>query len=321
MSAADAPVPLAAPSAWPVESVAYHQFYRTPRLRWWRPVVAFLLAAALWLMLLLVLVVPAIMADGVPETGVAGLGPWAFLANNLWLALAVPVAMLTQWAVFGQRPRWLSSVAGGFRWAWFGRSVAVVLPVWVVLLGVQYLLAPPDDLRVREYTVLLAVGILLTTPFQAAGEEYLLRGLLPRLVGAWIRNPAGSWAASTTVSSLAFTALHFAADPWLNLYYVAFAVAASWLVWRTGGLEAAVAVHVVNNMLSEVILPFSDIGDVFNREVGTGDPTVLLNIGALGLVAGLLAVRGRRAGLQTHSVPARPEMPSGPGWPAGSRLG
>lgn len=288
--------------ALPVVPTAYHQFFRTPRSRWWRPVLGLVLATSVWLMLSLVITVPALIADGTVAGPEARIGPWGFLANNVWLGLAIPVAMLTQWAVFGQRPRWLSSVAGGFRWAWFWRCVAVVAPLWAVLLAVQFALAPPDDLRVREYTVLLAVGILVTTPFQAAGEEYLLRGLLPRLVGAWISGPVGAWLASTVVSSLVFMALHLADDPWLNAYYLVFGVAASWLVWRTGGLEAAVAIHVVNNMLSEVVLPFSDIGDVFNREAGVGDPTLLMNIGVLALAAGLLALLARRAGLQSRAA-------------------
>ena len=41
------------------------------------------------------------------------------------------------------------------------------------------------------------------------------------------------------------------------------------LAYRTGGLEAPVALHVVNNLASEVSLPFIDIGDIFNRSAGT----------------------------------------------------
>ncbi|MER2134496.1 MAG: CPBP family intramembrane glutamate endopeptidase, partial [Arthrobacter sp.] len=36
-----------------------------------------------------------------------------------------------------------------------------------------------------------------------------------------------------------------------------FAVAAGWLTWRTGGLEAAIALHVVNNL---VVLALGAVG-------------------------------------------------------------
>jgi hypothetical protein len=35
--------------------------------------------------------------------------PMMFLAFNLSLAAQVPLALLLQWAFYGQRPRWLSS--------------------------------------------------------------------------------------------------------------------------------------------------------------------------------------------------------------------
>ena len=295
--------------ALPVEERGYVAFYRTLRWRWWKPIAALAMAGVIWFVIQVVISVPALLieSDGVLPTdpGQFKIGPITFLANNIAIALAIPVAMLTQWAVFGQRPRWLSSVTGGLRWSWFWKTAAVVVPVWVLMVGVEVLLAPPEDVRWRDYTVLMIVGILLTTPFQAAGEEYIVRGLLMRLTGSYFRNEVVGLVVSTVVSALAFMALHMAQDIWLNIYYLAFGVVASLLVWRTGGLEAAVMIHIVNNLVSEVMMPFTDFSDMMNRQAGTGSPWILVNVAVM--VAAALGIDwlARRDKVQRTAAPDR----------------
>ena len=50
------------------------------------------------------------------------LTPTLLLAVNLSNAASIPLSMLLQRAFFGQRGRWLSSVAGRFRWRVLGRA-------------------------------------------------------------------------------------------------------------------------------------------------------------------------------------------------------
>lgn len=299
----------------PVEERSYSGFYRAPRWRWWKPILAVLLTVVLFLVFSLVFTVAGLIADGVDLAGLAAdpdnleIGPGLFLANNLALAMSIPTAMLVQWLFTGQRPGWLSSVQGRFRWGWFGTCVAVTLPLWIALMVVQTLLTGlPPEVRVRPYTVVMIVGILLTTPFQAAGEEYLMRGLEQRLVASYFRSDVVGFVAGALVSSLTFTALHGAADPWLNAFYFVFGGLASWLTWRTGGLEAAVAIHVVNNVVQEAMLPFIDFSGMFDRSVGAGDWTVLINVVVLAGATALLLWLGRRRGLVTTTAPGRVEV-------------
>jgi membrane protease YdiL (CAAX protease family) len=306
---------VSAVTSLPLEDRWYHGFFNTPKFRWWRPVLAVLLAGVVWFIVNSVFVLIGFAMDGtlskMIETGATTLtmGPWAFLGNNVGVATALPISMLTQWLLFGQRPKWMSSVQGGFRWGWFARCLAVVVPLWLVLTGVEYGLGGlPADARIRPYTTLMIVGILLTTPFQAAAEEYLVRGLLTRCVGGFFRSELFGWIAATVVSTAAFTALHVAEDPWLNLFYASFAIAASWIGWRTGGLEASVAIHIVNNLMSEVTLPFTDFSGMFDRSAGAGDPTVLFPLGTMVLAVGAIAWLAKRQGIVTRTAAGRDEI-------------
>lgn len=303
---------LALITALPVEERTYPAFLRTPRWRWWKPILAVLTAAVGYIIIATILQFAGLILDGTlmeAATGKLVVGPWFFLGNNVGLAAMIAVAGLLSWAFFAQRPRWLSSVTGGFRWNWFFRCVGVVLPLWVIMLGVEYAIGGlPPDLGLKPYTVLMLVGILLTTPLQAAGEEYLIRGLLTRAVGSYFSRDIVGWGVATIVASLTFMLMHGAGDPWLNVFYFTFGAAASWVTWKTGGLEAAVAIHVVNNLLSEAFLPWTDFSNMFDRSAGAGDPTVLFQMGMLVLASFLIWMLAKRHKIVTASAPGRDEV-------------
>ncbi|HHU38660.1 MAG TPA: CPBP family intramembrane metalloprotease [Propionibacterium sp.] len=296
--------------ALPIEERDYYAFWRAPRLRWWKPILAALMATFLFLAVSTVLQFIGWTIDGVDlsvllEGTIPPVGPGFFLANNLSLALCIPIAMVTAWACVQQRPRWLSSVVGGLRWGWLGKLLVFLVPLWVVVIGGSHLLGPLDDVRLRDHTLVMVVGILLTTPLQAAGEEYLVRGLLGRIVGSWFRAPVIGFVASTVVTAAVFMAMHGAGDPWLNAFYVVFAAVGSWLTWRTGGLEAAIAIHAVHNTVSMALLPFVDFSEMFNREAGVGDATVLIPMTLLLVGAGVVEYLARRSPRTVRSAPGR----------------
>ena len=306
------------PSALPVELRQYHEFLRTPRMRWWRPIAAIAMGAVLFLLANLMVSAGAMIYDiSVGNTTLENYSsmsrfkatPAFFFANNVGLALCIPIAALTQWACFGQRPRWMASVTGAFRWRWFGECVVWMLPVFLLSLVIDVALGGLPSLRVNASTGFMIAAILVTTPLQAAGEEYLLRGLGQRAIGAWLPRTAGL-VVSTAVTAGIFMYLHGAGDPWLNVFYVLFAATASVLVWRTGGLEAAIAMHVVNNMVSMTFLPFTDFSEMFNREAGTGSPWVLLQMMIMLAAATLVLWRAKLRGVVTMSAPGAPQPPS-----------
>jgi len=89
------------------------------------------------------------------------------------------------------------------------------------------------------------------------------------------------------VSSGAFMWLHNAQDIYLNTFYFSFGMISSWMAWRTGGLEAGIAMHVINNLTAMAVFPFSDFSGLFNRQAGSAN---LLDVAPLAVV--LLASMG-----------------------------
>ena len=80
-------------------------------------------------------------------------------------------------------------------------------------------------------------------------------------------------------------------------------------VWRTGGLEAAVALHVCNNMISEITLPFGGLAEMFDRGAGTAGPETLIQMFFTAAVTGAMIWLGRRLRLPMSTAPGSSGRP------------
>ena len=182
-------------------------------------------------------------------------GTWqGLLANNLVILTIVPGAVLAVLVVHRERIGWLASVTGRPRWGLLWRFFLVAAVVVVASYALSFLL--PTDAALEGTTpttgalVATLIVILLTTPLQSLAEEVGFRGYLTQAVASWARRPVVGIAAGVVASATLFALAHGAQDPWLFADRLAFGLVASWLAWRTGGLEASVALHTANNLVS-----------------------------------------------------------------------
>ena len=255
----------------------YHQLLRGPRWRWWRPLVSLAVLVGLLVVLLVVVLrafegIDALLPDRWAGTLDDDLSPVSTLELDLVLAGLIPVAAVAVAIAHRVRPRWVASVRGGLRWRWLARCSLVVAPVWVVYLGLGFLLDPIEPGRPAHW-VLLLVMALLVTPFQAAGEELLFRGWLVQNVGGYFARPVAGLVVSTVVSAALFGLAHGSPDPWVLLSIATLAVAACLANWRTGGLEAGIAMHAVNNVgVGIVTITYGGYAESFVSETTTGSP-------------------------------------------------
>lgn len=300
--------------ALPPAPVPYHQLLRGPRWRWWRP----LLSLAVLVGLLVALVVLVFSVFGVldallPDRWIGtlddDLSPLFASATDLLLAGLIPVAAIAVAVAHRVRPRWVFSVRGGLRWRWLGRCALVVAPVWVLYLGLGSLVDPVEPGRPAHWVLLLVMAVVVT-PFQAAGEELLFRGWLVQNLGSCFRRPVAGLVVSTVVSAALFGLAHGSLDPWVLLSIATLAVAACLANWRTGGLEAGIAMHAVNNVgVGILTITYGGYADSFVSESTTGSPLDFFP----GLVVHAIAValilwQGRRVRIdrttQPHLEPA-----------------
>jgi membrane protease YdiL (CAAX protease family) len=261
------------------EARPYQQLGRTDLHRWWRPIVSVVVAVVVsvvaGVMLLLVVMVLAWQATGHLPT--LGTGEEIFRNNDLaslivmlgTIAILLPAVWLVTVLIERRGIGTLSSVAGRIRWRWLG---------WCFLPAAAYMLAvigggsladllgdgPPDHGGdwvgwARFWPSLLVIVLLV--PFQAAAEEYIFRGWLLQAIGSFtfegrtgavgrrlarvFRTP---WPAILVTSGL-FAAGH-GYSGWGPVDIASFGVLTGLVVVLTGGLEAGIALHIVNNIVS-----------------------------------------------------------------------
>ena len=54
----------------------------------------------------------------------------------------IPLSMLLQWWLYGQPVRWMHSVRGHLRWDLLGRVALIIVPVWLVYVGLSIFVFP-----------------------------------------------------------------------------------------------------------------------------------------------------------------------------------
>jgi uncharacterized protein len=243
----------------------YPRLLRTPRWRWWRPLLGLLalgfgvVFGGVVITLLAVIVVTATGASGDSVTQDA-LDPdtvLGLLANNLILGTIIPAAALAVLVVHQERPGLLASVVGRVRWGLLARLAPLALVVVLAFYGLGLLVPGATGTDGSAPTTTTLVGllavILLTTPLQATAEEVGFRGYITQAVSSWFARPGVGIVVGGAVSAVCFALAHGVQDPWLFADRLCFGVVASWLAWRTGGLEASVALHTANNLVSLVV--------------------------------------------------------------------
>lgn len=312
----------------PDVAVEYPQLLRGPTRARWRPVVTLLVFLGLFGVLsVLPFLVAAAYASlsGVPDIDLwideqlsegAVMDPGGYLYLNLSLVVLIPAAMLSIWAVHRIRPRFLSSVAGGLRWRWLLRCAVVLSPVWAVYLTLSTVTDPPQSPRSADWVALLIIGLLLT-PWQAAAEEYAFRGWITQNVGAYFSRPVVAFVVPTVIAAAAFAAAHGSPDPWILADLAVFSIVASAMTWRTGGLEAAIVMHAVNNLGIDIIV--NTVGGFDEAMVGaetTGTPLSFAVSALISLIAlALVLWQARRQKLDRWFRPSA--LLPGPGGSAG----
>ncbi len=275
--------------------LAFHRLiFARRRTGWWTPLAVLGLGGAFYFAMLLILMVGLVVYSLNDPTL---LEKMAALAQNPSfdltdpvlvavmlgsIAILLPSYVLASLIVNGGRLGLISSAAGRLRWGWMLACTLVAL-VWAAIITALSMLLPAGDATTppgeNPQWIAALVVLLLLVPVQAAAEEYVFRGYLMQSIGRWLRHPA--WAILLPVPLFVFGHLYDA----IGLTAVGvFAVAAGWLTWRTGGLEAAIALHVVNNLTSFLIQLAG------GADASASDQSILSLVFAIVLVGGYVAI-------------------------------
>lgn len=319
----------APPAPAETEPVEYHRIQRTGRWGangWWRPLVgvAVLVVLALFVaptaLILGFIVLFVVQGSDDIQDSVTRLAdtdnvtPSVLAFINLTWAVAIPCALLVFWLFHRLKPGWLSSVTGRLRLGWlatcFGLAFVALLAT-VVVAAVLPSAGEASDMsgELNAWTTTtrdFVLVVVLLTPLQAAGEEYAFRGYLTQSFGGLFAplGPQVSRAAAVVVPAVIFAVAHgLGQDLPIFIDRLAFGLVAGVLVITTGGLEAGIAMHVLNNFLAfGAALAYSDMTTALTPTDGSWwqlPVTLTQSVVFLGVVTWV----ARRRGIATRTPP------------------
>ena len=241
------------------------------RYRWWKPIVAFLLACLLFVLFTGIaffaigfsgapspigalleqsetLTADELLQQGLESLAESGLGISLLLGSVILLLPAIWIAMNAT-RLGGLKT--LSSVEGHLRWQRIGRLIVPVFLIFAVgnlaELAITCLLSgemPAFSLPSLSYILM----ILILVPIQSATEEYAYRGFLMQSFGSWI---------PIAIIPLILQAVIIMGSHTYNIWgllaILAFGLIAGILALKTGGLEASIVFHAMNNICAFLV--------------------------------------------------------------------
>lgn len=208
-------------------------------------VLALVLGLAAQIIVFIAVAVIAALMGAEVETSVLSDDPHNVTSNTILLLSLAAIVVVPFFAarIAKYQSRFLLSVVGRMRWGIVGVAAAVSLAVTVVGQVIAYATGGGAESRTLEnQDFIFLAAVLVLVPFQAAGEEVFARGFLPQIFGHWFKSP---WIAYLP-GALLWIALH-GYNSWGTVTIAYSAILYAILVHKTGGLEAAIAIHTINN--------------------------------------------------------------------------
>lgn len=281
----------------PAPAASTLPYHRTalagPGHRWWRPLVTVAATVVAYVLMMVGTALVAVVSGLVPVTTTVvedfDLNTWngALLAFGL-VALMLPAAAVGVRIAEGRGLGTLSSVAGRLRWSLLGPGLALAGILYAIVIGFQTLEAINNGAAIAAVTAstlpLVAVALLIV-PIQSAAEEYMFRALPQQVLGSWLKSPW--WGILLPIP--VFVIGH-GYDALGQVSVGLFALVAGILVWRTGGLELAIALHVVNNAAGMLLVAFG----LADGNATTTDPASFITSTGLMVVFGVIGLTYHR---------------------------
>ncbi len=250
----------------PTQDTNYVHMLRGPQNKAWKPFASAgiflstmgIIIAGTFIVLLVFMIVTQMetsLTEDITQQTISTMGIIDFTVGNFVLGSFIFAAMLSTWAVFRIKPGFVSSVLGKFRWKWFGWCLLVVIPIWTLLFGLTTIIDLGLGSTIKLFPIekpgLVLTFILLvflTTPIQAAGEEYAFRGWLIQNISSLFKDRLVGVCIAGLISTIIFSGLHLNINPLALLLYFSLSISALTMTYKTGGIEAACAVHIVHNI-------------------------------------------------------------------------
>ena len=178
------------------------------------------------------------------------------------VAIMLPAVFLGNKIINARPVSSISSSRGDFDFAAFFKCFVAGLVIIALPMTIITLLTTQNTGAIR-FTVFGFILCTILLPLQCIAEEYVFRGQLMTMFGAWIKFPI--------IPILLQTILFAAVHPYNIIGVISVALMGVVLgicAYITNGLEASCALHIINNMMAFYFTGFGFEGLTSNVQIG-----------------------------------------------------
>ncbi len=275
------------------------------RMARWKSLLVIFAVPVLLLVVQILVFQVVVLIEGPADPQMPALTPLTILATGISTAITALLAIMLMARLAKMSWRSIFRHDRSFDWRRVGLYLAVSAALVTLTLLIGALVAPDalgwGTIEIGTTTLVIIVITLVAIPLQSAGEEIAFRGVIAPAAGSWFRNVRLAAVFAIVVSAATFALVHVSVDPWFVGYLFVFSASTVALGLISGGLEAAMAFHVSNNVVAGIfnaLLAGNEPTTVDRQTDSGGGPTYLILMAMnVVVVAAVWAIerRNRRA--------------------------
>ncbi|MGT2932599.1 CPBP family intramembrane glutamic endopeptidase [Streptococcus catagoni] len=165
------------------------------------------------------------------------------------LFLFFPSAYVANRIVFKEKLGEMFSLTGKFRVKWALKCLLFLTPVMLITTVGQNCIDGIPELTLPESFLVSVTLTIVFTTIQCLGEEMLFRAWAIQTFGILFKHRKTAWIVLSIVFAFIFSIIHTPGNFWIGLDLFLFAILMCLLVYHTGGMEAAIIFHTLNNLI------------------------------------------------------------------------
>lgn len=199
--------------------------------------------------------------------------PFGEKMYDLIIFAMFPAGIIANRLVFKTKVGDMISVEGRVRWKWILYCTYFLLPIMVLCTVAQEMMLRPLDFQFTTKVSISIVVTIIITPLQCLGEEILFRGWLLQVLGPIFKNKKIAWLILGVGVSVIFAIAHYAGNVFVIISLAQFGILTVALIYITGGLEAGIIMHSINNSVLFIIKALTENGNQILSNTVSNDAT------------------------------------------------
>ncbi|WP_405290355.1 CPBP family intramembrane glutamic endopeptidase [Methanobrevibacter sp.] len=206
----------------------------------YKPVFIFIISAVISLILSMII----LKFTGIPKDPIMNI-----IVTALTVITMIPSIYIATRIIY--KIPFSTQIAPIRKWNWgiYFKSFIITLIVYAIFLVFDALITKKPV--VNNLTIITFALCIILPLFQGFAEEYMCRGLLMQSFGSWIKIPIIAIILQATV----FSALH-GYNATGSISIICTGLCYGFLTWYGQGLEAASAMHALNNIYAFLLMGF-----------------------------------------------------------------